>query len=274
MHEDRIKRAQEAPPEELWKLLRSDYSDILPYAVLNSSLNEEMAVYIAKKRHIPAEVLGHLANDIRFRDSYKLKLAICRNPKTPQKITLSLIKFLRIFDLGDLTRDQHIAISIRQKIEHVLIEKIPSMPSGNMIALSKRANSTIVLALMGKGDRKVIQECLDSPSLTEGDIFRAITRADIKPMLVRTIAVHPKWSLRYHLKLALVRNYHTPMLQVSNFISELKTSDLKELYNDEHVSLSTKPFLFRELRDRGVTAETEDEEIYELQDENDTPDNR
>jgi hypothetical protein len=47
-----------------------------------------------------------LAGDIRFKSSYRLKLNLCKNPKTPQKIVLSLLKYLRIFDLGDITKDR------------------------------------------------------------------------------------------------------------------------------------------------------------------------
>ena len=83
-----------------------------------------MAVFIAKKKNTSPEILGMLAADIRFKGSYKLKLSICKNPKTPPKITLSLLKFLRIFDLGDITKDQNIPINIRQKIEYSLLERV------------------------------------------------------------------------------------------------------------------------------------------------------
>lgn len=220
-----------------------------------------------KKKNTAPEILGFLANDIRFKDSYKLKLAICRNPKNPQKVTLALLKFLRIFDLGDLTRDQNIPLNLRQKIEYSILEKIPSMPAGNMIALSKRASSNIVVALMEKGDKKVLKECLDSPALTEGLVFKTINKADARPVLVKMIAENPKWSLRYNIRIALIRNYHTPMLHVTEFISGLKTCDLKELYHDENLPLSTKPFIFRELQDRGTTVEIEEVQTYELSDE-------
>lgn len=267
MTEEKNKPAQEKQGEELWMFVRSQNPGVVANATLNRNLTEEMAVHIAKKKNTAPETLGFLANDIRFKDSYKLKLALCRNPKTPQKVTLSLLKFLRIFDLGDLTKDQHIPVNIRQKIEYSLLEKLPAMPAGNMIALSKRASSSIVVALMEKGDKKVLKECLDSPVLTEALVFKAINKGDARPVLVKMVAEHPQWSLRYHIRIALIRNYHTPMVQATQFISGLKTTDLKELYHDKNIPLSTKPFLFRELMDRGSTVEIEEEETYELSDE-------
>ncbi len=223
-----------------------------------------MAVFLAKKKSTSQEVLGLLANDIRFKDSYKLKLVICKNPKTPQKITLSLLKYLRIFDLGDITKDQNIPINLRQKIEYMISEKIPSLPSGIKIALAKRANINIIVTLLERGDKRVISNCLDSPILTEGHLCNVINKPVTKPLLIKMIAEHTKWSLRYQIRFALLRNFNTPMPLVTKFISKMKLSDLKELYSDRNLPTSTKPFIYRELLDRNETVEIKKEETFEL----------
>ncbi|MEW6109893.1 MAG: hypothetical protein AB1632_12110 [Nitrospirota bacterium] len=264
--QERIRLAHTSHGEELWNLVRDPHPAVISGVTLNRNLTEEMAVFIAKKKSSPAEALGLLANDIRFKDSYKLKVALCKNPKTPQKITFSLLKFLKIFDLGDMTRDQGIPVNIRQKIEYLISEKIPSMPSGNKIALSKRVNSNIVIALMERGDEKVISSCLESPALTEGHLCKIINKPATKAVLIKNIAEHPKWSLRYDIKFALIRNFHTSMVHAVRFIGEMKTADLRELYSDEGVPSSTKPYIYRELLERDETIEPEKEEIYELPD--------
>ncbi len=154
-HDDKLKLASTADSEELWKLVRDSSPDVVLNTIFNKNLNEDMAVFIARKKNSSPEVLGMLASDIRFKGSYKLTLAICNNPKTPLKITLSLLKFLRIFDLGDITKNQNIPISIRQKIEYSIIEKIASLPSGVKVALAKRASINIIIQLLGKRG----QEC-------------------------------------------------------------------------------------------------------------------
>jgi hypothetical protein len=231
---------------------------------MNCHLNEEMALFIAKKRNTPAEALGFLAGDIRFKESLKLKLAICRNPKTPQRVTFSLLKSLRIFDLGDLTRDQAVPITVRQKIELMLAEKIPSLPSGVQIALSKRSNTNIVVSLLERGDKHVINACLDSPLITEAHLCTTINKPTVKPAVIHSISEHPKWSLRYSIKYALIRNHHTLMVRVTRFITEMKTNDLRDLYSCESLSRSTKPFIFSELKLRGETLAMPEEDIFEL----------
>lgn len=265
--EERLKRAQVVQGEELWTILRDSNPDVLFNAILNRHLSEEMAVFMAKRKNVPAEALGALAGDARFKDSYPLKLAICRHPKTSPKITLSLLKFIRIFDLGDMTRDQNIPISIRQKIEYGLTEKIPSLPSGVKTALSKRSSSSIVMALIERGDARVIGACLDNPSLTEGHLIKIITKTGIKPLIIRMIAEHPKWSLRYSIRFSLVRNFHTPLAYATRFIEGMKTQDLRELYADSNLPLSSRPFIFRELRDRGETTDLPEDETFPLSEE-------
>ncbi|MEC4675890.1 MAG: hypothetical protein VST72_03060 [Nitrospirota bacterium] len=270
MHPDeKIKLARTACGYELWKLIRDPHPGVIMEASFNKNLTEEMAVFIAKRSNVPGEVLGFFAGDIRFKDSYRLKLAICKNPKSPQKATFSLLKFLRIFDMGDMTRDQRIPVSTRRKVEYQIFEKISSLPSGAMMALSKRANSNIVIALMEKGDKKVISSCLESPLLSEDHLCRLINRPRTTALLIKMITEHPKWSLRYYVRYALIRNFYTPMSYVEKFICRMKTADLKELYLDETLPSSTRPFIFHELGERRETIEPAKDEIYELPDEED-----
>jgi hypothetical protein len=271
-HDDKLKFARTCDSEELWKLVRDPIpdKDIVLNSIFNNNLNEDMAVFLARKKTSLPEVIGILATDIRFRGNYNLALAICNNSKTPLKITLSLLKFLRIFDLGDITKNQNIPISIRQKIEYSIIEKISSLPSGVKVSLAKRVSINIVIKLLEKGDKNVIVSCLESPLLTEDHLCALINKPKTKHLLIKTIAEHPKWSLRYRIKYALVRNYHTPMTYVTKFICALKTADLRELYSDTSLPSSSKPYIFSELALRDESTEIPQEEMYDLSGDEDS----
>lgn len=264
-----MRAALTAQGEELWMLLRDPHQEVVSQATLNRNLTEEMAVFIAKRKIVSAETLGFLAGDVRFKGSYKLKLAICKNSRTPQKVTLSMLKFIRLFDLSDITRDQHININIRQKVESMIAERIPAMPLGNKTALAKRASTNTLLSLMERSDEKVIGICLDSPSITEGHLYKLINNAQTGPAVIKVLAAHTKWSLSYFVKFALIRNFYTPMPYVDRFIRGMKTADLKDLYSDPKVPLSTKPFIFRELGQRGETVDIQREVTYDLHDDDD-----
>ena len=259
----RLSHAQTARGEELWSLVRDTHPEVTLNVTLNRNLTEEMAVFIAKKRNAPAEALGALAGDARFRDSYKLKLMICRNPRTAQRVVFSLLKFLRIFDLGDMTRDPTIPVTVRQKIEMMLGEKIPSLASGVKSALARRSNSAVVLKLMEHGDKGVVSACLESHVITESHLCGFLQRSMIRPVTVQLIAAHPKWSLRYAVRYALIMNFHTPMVHVMRFIPAMKTGDLRELYFSEGLPGSARPYVCSELNMRGGPDEPA-EEVYEI----------
>jgi len=254
--------------KDLWETIRLGSPDAIKEAVFDPDLTEEMAIFIARSRNAPPEALGFLASDRRFKTSYDLKLSLSKNPKTPQRVVLSLLKFLKIFDLADLTRDQRLHIVLRQKIEQSLSEKIPSLPSGIRSTLAKRASSNVVMILMQAGEENVVEACLNSPYLREADIYKAISRADARATLVRAVATHPKWSLRYSIRFALIRNFYTPMVDSIKFIKQMKTPDLKSLYRDPKLPSSTRPFIYRELTERGIDLSLPDEEeIFDIEEE-------
>lgn len=264
------KRAAKAGTEELWKLLRDARSEVITRAIHNRNFSEEMALFLARRRDLHFEVLAFLARDTRFRDSYKLKLAVCRNPRTPQKVVLSLLKFLRVFDLADLVRDPQVNINIRRKIEYTLAERMSSMPSGIKKALARRANGNILALLIESGDEGVIAACLDSPFLTEGLLYGLLLKSSAKPAFIKSTAAHRKWSSRYFIRFGLIRSFHTPMKYVLQFIGSLKTADLRDLYADPRLPASTRPFIYRELGDRGEAVEEEEDMTFVLP-ENEDP---
>lgn len=268
--EERLQRAYSVQGDELWNLLHAPHSQVILHAILNRNLSEDMALFIAKRRNVPVEALGFLANDVRFRDSLTLKVALCRNPKTPQQIVFSLLKFLRFFDLGDLSRDRIIPVTVRQKIERMIAEKTPSLPSGVQIALAKLSSAKIILFLMERGNGSVIRSCLDSPVITEVHLCTVINRPLANPVLIRLISEHPKWPLRYQIKYALLRNFHTPLIHVTRFIPEMKTRDLHNLFISDRLSAAVRPYIYSELRARGESVHMPEEEIFELADDNET----
>ena len=268
-HDDRVKRARTADTEELWTLVRDSSPEVSLNVIFNKNLSEDMAVFLAGKKNTSSEVLGILAADIRFKGSYQLKLAVCKNPRTPTKTVLSLLKFLRVFDLGDITRNQNIPMVTRQKTEYSLREKIPSLPSGVKNALAKRSSLNIIIALLEKADKNLISTCLESPLMTEDHLYRLVTKTVAGPLFIKMVAEHAKWSLRYRIKYALIKNYHTPMAYVTHFISALKTADLRELYADVSLPPSSRPYIFNELALRVESVEIPHQERYNLSEDED-----
>jgi hypothetical protein len=264
-NDDAAKDAGSTKGEALWRAIKTQFPQALANASCNRNLNDDQAYFISQSKKTPAEVLGFLAGDVRFKKNYKITLALCKNPKTPQRVVLTLLKHIKLFDLADLTRNHFVPTVTRQKVQWMLIERLPGMPSGVKVALSRRVSVELLMRLMEKSDRRVVDTCLTSPILTEQHLFRVVQRPVTKQHVIQAIAGHGKWSLRYTLKYALVRNVYTPMAAVEKFIEDLKSKDLRDLYADTKVPPSTKPFIHRELLRRDEGVEVEEDVVHELE---------
>lgn len=263
--DEAAREARSAEGEALWRAIKTQFPKALANATYNRKLNDEMAIYIARSKKTPAEALGFLAGDVRFKRNYKVIHLLCKNPKTPQRIVLALLKNLKIFDLADLTRNHFIPSVTKQRVQFMIYERIPGMPSGVKIAMSKRVSTDVAVRLMEKSDRMVVEACLESPIFTEETLFQVIHREVTRPQVIQAISEHPKWSLRYRLRYGLIRNKHTPMEVVAVFIKGMKSRDLKDLYSDTKVPPLIKPFIYRELVGRDEDLKPVEDEVYELE---------
>lgn len=252
-----IEKAITADKDELRLLIQHPSVEVLKNIFLNRNLNEEHVHILASRKNVPSSLIEYIYNIKKWKENYKVISALSRNPRTPEKIALQILKSLRILDLAELTRNKQVRISVRAKAELMICEKILSLPSGIKISIAKRASNTVLLKLLEDGIKEVVSVCLDNPLLTEGDICKTIHFRTTPSHVINMIASHPKWSNRYEIQKALIRNNYSKLSLIVNFLNRIMTHDLKELYEDPHVPISTKPFLFRELLRRNAIAEKE-----------------
>jgi hypothetical protein len=68
--------------------------------------------------------------------------------------------------------------------------------------------------------------------------------------VVAAIAQHPRWSVQYNVRVALVRNPHTPIPVVLAFLPNLTLRDLKDLAALEGISPHVRRYIQKELARR------------------------
>jgi len=249
--EQRIALAANAAENEITLLVHDLSPRVIRALLENRNITEEHILIIANRKNLPAEVLDRIFRDRRWTESYPVRLALAKNPKTPLFTALSIARFLRLFDLADLARNHFLPVIYRKKLEAIVIEKIPTLAFGIKKTLAKVAAGEILLALIQDGYPEVVRLCLDNPHLVEAHLYRIISRKTTTPGTVRTIAEHGSWTSRYHIKFALLRNEHTPLVRSVQFLPALKLADLRELYRDRQLPPGVRPFIHRELLERG-----------------------
>lgn len=251
----RIELAASAQEDELTLLVHDPSPKVIMAMLGNRNVTEEHVLIVANRKNLPPEVLSAIFGDKRWSESYPVRLALAKNPKTPLFTALSIARFLRLFDLVELSRNQLIPAIYRRKLEAIVVEKIPSLALGVKKTMARTAGGGIVLALLKDGYPEVVKHCLENPYLVEAHLYKIISLQTTGPGTIRTIAEDRNWSCRYHIKFALIRNEHTPLARSVLFLPELKLLDLKELYRDPLLPAGVKPFIHRELVERGEDPE-------------------
>ncbi|OGW46863.1 MAG: hypothetical protein A2078_09280 [Nitrospirae bacterium GWC2_57_9] len=253
--EKRIEKALRGAPEEIALAVHDPSPLVLKALLANGNMTEEDVLIIANRKNVLPDVLEAIARDKRWSDSYSIKLTLARNPRSPLTISLSLARFLRIFDLEEITRNHYIPLVFRHKVEAMIIERVPTMPLGNKKALAKKAAGAILLKLLMDRIPEVVRICLDNPHMIEAHLYKAINRPDTMMETILMIAGHRAWSNRPLIRFALVRNPHTPLSRSVQFLRNMKLVDLRELYTDPSLPITVKPFVHREMLERGSDPE-------------------
>lgn len=266
--EKKIELALSAREEELPRFLHDVSPNVVRAVLQNSRLTEDDVLVIATRKNLPADIFEQIAKDKRWRESYPIRLALAKNPKTPISVSLSIVRYLRFFDVEELTRCRFLPLAFRHKVEMIVIERIPAMPLGNKKTLAKRAAGNVLFRLLQDRDFELVKLCLSNPHMTEGILYKLISRRDTSQETIRMIALHPNWSSRSAIRQSLARNTHTPLPLVARFIGSMKIMDLRELFTDPSMPLAVKPLLHRELLARGEEpGMAPEEQLYEVEEE-------
>ncbi len=248
---ERAGDAREARGERIARYLHDPAPQVASALLDNPNLTEEHVLVLANRKDVPAETLESIFRDKRWAESYPVRLALARNPKTSLFTALSIARFLRLFDLADIARNHQFPLLYRKKVEAIIIEKIPTLPTGVKKTLAKVSAGEILLSLLQDGYPDVVRSCLDNPALGEAHLYKVISRKTTTAGTIRTIAEHRAWCCRYPVKFALIRNEHTPLSRVVLFLADIKLYDLVELYRDPLLPSSVRPAVHRELMERG-----------------------
>ena len=266
--EQRARLASTAEEGEIALYVHDLSVKVISTLLENRNLTEDHVLIVANRKNLPPEVLEGIARNKRWAESYRVKLALAKNPKTPLFTALSIARFLRLFDLAELARAHTLPVIYRRKLEALVIEKIPTIALGVKKTLGKVAAGEILLSLIKDGYPDVVKVCLGNPHLTEAGLYKVINRKNTAGSIIKAIADHKNWTCRYHIKFALLRNEHTPLVRSVRFVPELKLADLRELFRDPTLPRSVKPYLHQELLERGIdpekVARSGDEEIFEI----------
>jgi hypothetical protein len=231
----RAERAAAAPRHLLAPFFKETAKEVLVALAQNPNLSETDLLRLLQRKDLPREAVEQIAQHKEAARNYSVKVALTQHPKTPRLVSLPLMKFLYLFDLVRVSQTPGVPADVKVVAEQTILKRLESIPRGEKITLARRASGRVAAGLLESQDRELIRAALENPFLSEAHLLRALARESVPRLVVELIAMDSKWSYRYHIRLALIRNPQTPLTRVLEFLPDVAVTDLREACLDRRM---------------------------------------
>jgi len=216
----------------------------------DAALTEDLALALLRHTDLLTHDLEQLAKNPTLIKSRKVRLALAAHPRAPRRIALRLIRELYTFDLMHFAQTPAAPADLKRAADELLITRLASITLGERLALARRCSVTVATALLHDKEPRVWQTAIENPRLTETAVTRALQRPGATPGFVEAVCHHAKWSLRPEIRLALLRNPHTPLARALEFARRLPPAQLRDVLHASRLPEKIKEYLRKELKAR------------------------
>jgi len=180
-----------------------------------------------------------------------LILALAKNPATSGSLVRNLLPNLRLFELLDLCFIPGVTSDQRLAAEHTILQRLPTTSVGYKITLARRATATVVGELLKEGDSRTVEACLNSPRLKEAAVFQLLNGPQATATTISMVARHSRWQQRPNLRMAILKNRHTPAVWFTLWLPKLTSAAINKLLASGRLSPQQKTLVLTELKRRG-----------------------
>jgi hypothetical protein len=210
------------------------------------ALTEDIVLSLLKDYNLPAEQIEQIFRNAAAMKSRKVRLALAAHPRAPRRLVLRLIRELYTFDLMQFALIPNAAADLKRVADELLVSRLASVTLGERISLARRSSNLVAAALLLDKESRVWQTALENPRLTEAAVVKALQRPGASPPFVEAVCHHSKWSLRYEVRVALLRNRHTPLARALEFARRLPPAQLRDILHASRLPEKIKDYLRKE----------------------------
>jgi hypothetical protein len=246
----RAQRARSAPSEDLSTLIHEPDEETLLALLENPLVEEPHISQMLERLDLSANVLTAIAEEGKWTASEGVRLRLARHPRTPRRFAIALLRQLYLFDLVRLSLLPSAPAEIRRVAEELMVSRVPQIPIGQKLTLARRGPARVVGALLAEGHPQAIKLALANAFLTESQVLKVLAKPGVPERVVAAIAQHPRWAVQYNIRVALIRNLHTPVPAILAFLPNLTLRDLKDLVSLEGLSPHVRRYIQKELSRR------------------------
>jgi len=233
------------PALALPEAIHDNSQEVLVAVASDPALNEELALALLKRNDLPGEVLEKLSKNGSAMKSRKVKLALVEHPKTPRHVSVPMVRHLFNFDLMQVALTPVVPADVKAVADEALLNRMETISSGERLSLAHRASGRVAGELLVDGETRVIHAALENSRLTEAGVVKAVLRSDAPVLLIQAVSHHSKWSLRREVRVALLRNQHTPMARAVEFARSLPAPLVREVLHGSRLPANVKEYLLK-----------------------------
>jgi hypothetical protein len=243
----RFQRARSACDEELDVLIHEGDAEALSALLENPNMKEPQVSRLLDRLDLSSELIAAVAKEGKWNSSESIRLRLARHPRTPRRIAISMLRQLYLFDLLKISLLPSAPADIRRLAEEIIVARVPQLPIGEKLTLARRGPSRVAGAVLAEGHPQAVKLALANSFLTEGQVLKVIAKPEIPARVVTAISQHTKWSIRYNVRVALVRHPCTPVPTLLEFLPDLALHDLKDVAAFDRLSAHSRKYVEQEL---------------------------
>ena len=172
----------------------------------------------------------------RLMTATEIQSLIARHLKTPEPVALRLVPRLNWRDLMNIGGETRVRPSVRRAADRSLGGRLGSLAVGEKVTIARRASAGLLPKLLSDASPTVVTAALGSARLSEGVLVPVVHRETTPPKALETISKHPRWGVRYGIRLAVARNPSTPAPAALAQLPFLKKVDLRIVAADRRIS--------------------------------------
>lgn len=247
--------ARSASGDELKALVHESAEKLLLALLENPNIEETHVTQLLDRLDLTSNVLSAIAAEGKWTSSEAVRLRLARHPRTPKRIALATVRHLYLFNLVRLSLLPSAPTDMKRVAEELIIARVPHLSVGEKLTLARRGPSRVAGALLAEGHPQAMKLALGNAFLTESQVLKVLAKLGVPQRVVAAIAQHAKWSCQYNVRMALVRNPHTPVPSVLAFLPCLTGRDLNEIATLEDLAPHLRKYIQHELVRRNDSAE-------------------
>lgn len=209
--QQKVSLAPRSTPDLLELLLEESQPQITLAALDNPHITEKQVLNIVRSGATTTEVLEKIAQNKEFTRSVAMQLELIKNPKTPQSLSLELLKSLNIMDIMNLLgRTRELQPGLRQRMLDIFKQRISQAGEEQRVQMLGRGPSDVTQIIIELGGERVLTHAIRHNHLRQYHALRIARSVQSTPKILTMLFDTPPWGQQYEVRWALINNDNTP----------------------------------------------------------------